>query len=115
MAEAVGTEFVEDGPTSAEREACDEVRRRATGMSHHESAEALEEAERAAAQLDGAAGDEAVDAADVRTRAALAEWERITDVLSAHGGPYAPETDPYVQGQLAGRRNRRGAGSGRVG
>ncbi|MET9698505.1 hypothetical protein ABZY31_16475 [Streptomyces sp. NPDC006529] len=100
MAEADDPQFVQDGPTSAEREACDEVRRLATGMSHHESAQALEEAEKAAE----AAGDP--DDPDVRTRATLAEWERITDVLSAHGGPYAPDTDPYVQGQLAGRRNR---------
>ncbi|MET3985329.1 hypothetical protein [Streptomyces sp. PvR034] len=102
METAEGPEFVQDGPTSVEREACDEVRRLAAGMSHHESAEALEAAEEAAGDL---------EAADLRTRATVAEWERITDVLSAHGGPYVPETDPYVQGQLTGRKNRRDATS----
>ncbi|MDX6760000.1 MULTISPECIES: hypothetical protein [Streptomyces] len=87
-------------PTPEERAARDRVRRRATGMTHHQSADALEAAEEAAGDL---------DAADTRTRAEVAEWRRITDLLFDHGGPYAPEADAYVQGQLTARRNRRAA------
>ncbi|MFF9984698.1 hypothetical protein [Streptomyces erythrochromogenes] len=87
-------------PTPEERAARDRVRRRATGMTHHQTADALEAAEESAGDL---------DAADIRTRAEVAEWRRITDLLFDHGGPYAPETDAYVQGQLTARRNRRAA------
>ncbi|MEU4360253.1 hypothetical protein ACFYNW_25280 [Streptomyces virginiae] len=86
-------------PTPEERAARDRVRRRATGMTHHQTADALEAAEEAADDL---------DAADTGTRAEAAEWRRITDLLFDHGGPYTPETDAYVQGQLTARRNRRG-------
>ncbi|WP_199885331.1 hypothetical protein [Streptomyces sp. CB00455] len=85
-------------PSPQERAARDRVRRQAGGMTHHETAEALEAAE-------DAAGDLA--AADAGTRAAVAEWQRITDVLFDHGGPYSPDTDAYVQGQLTARENRR--------
>ncbi|WP_405428225.1 hypothetical protein [Streptomyces erythrochromogenes] len=87
-------------PTPEERAARDRVRRRATGMTHHQTADALEAAEESAGDL---------DTADIRTRAEVAEWRRITDLLFDHGGPYAPETDAYVQGQLTARRNRRAA------
>ncbi|MFJ9549180.1 hypothetical protein [Streptomyces erythrochromogenes] len=87
-------------PTPEERAARDRVRRRATGMTHHQTADALEAAEESAGDL---------DAADTRTRAEVAEWRRITDLLFDHGGPYTPETDAYVQGQLTARRNRRAA------
>ncbi|KOU43099.1 hypothetical protein ADK53_06630 [Streptomyces sp. WM6373] len=86
-------------PTPEERAARDRVRRRATGMTHHQTADALEAAEEAAGDL---------DTADTDTRAEVAEWRRITDVLFDHGGPYAPETDAYVQGQLTARKNRCG-------
>ncbi|KJY16984.1 MULTISPECIES: hypothetical protein [Streptomyces] len=86
-------------PTPEERAARDRVRRRATGMTHHQTADALEAAEEAAGDL---------DTADTGTRAEIAEWRRITDVLFDHGGPYAPETDAYVQGQLTARKNRCG-------
>ncbi|WP_051807790.1 hypothetical protein [Streptomyces sp. NRRL F-2664] len=85
-------------PTPEERAARDRVRRRATGMTHHRTAQALEAAE-------DAAGD--VDAADPGTRAEVAEWRRITDLLFDHGGPYSPDADAYVQGQLTARRNHR--------
>ncbi|MEU6299416.1 hypothetical protein [Streptomyces erythrochromogenes] len=88
-------------PTPEERAARDRVRLRATGMTHHQTADALEDAEESAGDL---------DAADTATRATVAEWRRITDLLFDHGGPYAPETDAYVQGQLTARRNRQ-AGS----
>ncbi|MFE5681280.1 hypothetical protein ACFQ7B_41795 [Streptomyces erythrochromogenes] len=87
-------------PTPEERAARDRVRRRATGMTHHQTADALEAAEESAGDL---------GAADTRTRAEVAEWRRITDLLFDHGGPYAPETDAFVQGQLTARRNRRAA------
>ncbi len=83
-------------PTPEERRARDLVRRRAEGMTHHQTAEALEAAE--------ATGG--LEAADAGTRAEVAEWRRITDLLFDHGGPYTPETDAYVQGQLTARRNR---------
>ncbi|MDJ0383053.1 hypothetical protein [Streptomyces sp. G-G2] len=105
MAEADDPVFEDAGPTAEERAACDEVRRLATGMSHHESSEALEAAQKAAG-----GPDDRKDIDDL-TRATLAEWERIADVLDAHGGPYTPDTDPFVQGQLAGRKNRGGSGS----
>ncbi|MEW2585000.1 hypothetical protein [Streptomyces virginiae] len=85
-------------PAPEERAARDRVRRRAEGMTHHQTADALEAAEEAAGDL---------DTADTGTRAEVAEWRRITDVLFDHGGPYAPETDAFVQGQLTARKNRR--------
>ncbi|MFD6109119.1 hypothetical protein ACWGQT_35950 [Streptomyces yangpuensis] len=93
-------------PTPEERAARDRVRRRATGMTHHQIAEELEAAEDA---VERSAGDLA--AADSGTRAEVAEWRRITDLLFGHGGPYATEIDAYVQGQLTARRNRRAATS----
>ncbi|MGP3690143.1 hypothetical protein ACTVZO_36525 [Streptomyces sp. IBSNAI002] len=87
-------------PTPGERAARDRVRRRAEGMTHHQTAEALEAAEEAAGDL---------EAADAGTRAEVAEWQRITDLLFDHGGPYAPETDAFVQGQLTARQNRKRA------
>ncbi|MEC4575158.1 hypothetical protein [Streptomyces virginiae] len=85
-------------PTPEERAARDRVRRRAEGMTHHQTADALEAAEEAVGDL---------DAADTATRAEVAEWRRITDLLFDHGGPYAPETDAFVQGQLTARKNHR--------
>ncbi|GHB66504.1 hypothetical protein GCM10010347_40820 [Streptomyces cirratus] len=79
-------------PTPDEITARDRVRAEATGMTHHQTAAALERAEAAVA-----------DGADASTRAALAEWRRITDLLADHGGPYTPEADPYAQGQLTAR------------
>ncbi|WP_329196538.1 MULTISPECIES: hypothetical protein [unclassified Streptomyces] len=81
-------------PSPGETEARDRVRAEATGMTHHQTAAALERAEDAAAGGGGA---------DASTRAALAEWRRITDLLADHGGPYTPEADPYAQGQLTAR------------
>ncbi|MFD2122580.1 hypothetical protein ACFSNO_28955 [Streptomyces cirratus] len=52
-------------------------------MTHHQTAAALERAEAAVA-----------DGADASTRAALAEWRRITDLLADHGGPYTPRPTP---------------------
>ncbi|MEU7063968.1 hypothetical protein ACIA6C_20460 [Streptomyces sp. NPDC051578] len=83
-------------PSPGEIEARDRVRAEATGMTHHQTAAALERAEDAVAGGDGAD-------ADASTRAALAEWRRITDLLADHGGPYTPEADPYAQGQLSAR------------
>ncbi|MFG2342177.1 hypothetical protein [Streptomyces yangpuensis] len=93
-------------PTPEERVARDRVRRRATGMTHHQTAQALDAAEEAAER---SAGDLA--AADPGIRAEVAEWRRITELLFDHGGPYATETDAYVQGQLTARGNRRAATS----
>ncbi|MGW6952910.1 hypothetical protein [Streptomyces xanthophaeus] len=92
-------------PSDAERAARDRVRRRAAGMTHHETAAALEAAQEAAE----AAGDAATLRADEEARATVSEWQRITDVLFDHGGPYSPDTDAFVQGQLTARGNRRRA------
>ncbi|MEU3723242.1 hypothetical protein [Streptomyces sp. NPDC031705] len=85
-------------PTPEEHAAVDRVRRRATGMTHHQASEALE-------ALEETAGDDP-SAADAGTRAEVAEWQRITDLLYDHGGPYTPDSDAYVQGQLTARENR---------
>ncbi|MFF5703828.1 hypothetical protein ACFY7H_15165 [Streptomyces sp. NPDC012794] len=85
-------------PTPAERAARDRVRRRAEGMTHHRAADALHAARQAAGDL---------TAADAATRAEVAEWQRITDALFDHGGPYTTEADAYVQGELTARREAR--------
>ncbi|MER5417026.1 hypothetical protein [Streptomyces virginiae] len=85
-------------PAHAEIEARRRVRERATGLTHHEAQAALE-----AVLAD--AGD--LESADASVRAEAAEWQRISDLLFDHGGPYAPETDAYVQGQLTAREHHR--------
>ncbi|MFI7352938.1 hypothetical protein ACIBTP_03220 [Streptomyces avidinii] len=85
-------------PAAAEIVARQRVRDRATGLTHHEAHAALE-----AVLAD--AGD--LESADVSVRAGAAEWQRITDLLLDHGGPYAPDTDAYVQGQLTAREHHR--------
>lgn len=106
-------------PSEAERAARARVRERATGMSHHQSAEALEAAEQALAEAEEAVGEGAgegggkvpgqgsgevdPEGADGAARAAVAEWRRITELLFDHGGPYSPDTDAFVQGQLTAR------------
>ncbi|MER5872763.1 hypothetical protein [Streptomyces sp. NPDC002044] len=87
-------------PSGAERAARDRVRRTATGMKHHETAAAQEAAEEAAGDL---------ERADEATAATVAEWRRITGLLVDHGGPYAPHTDAFVQGQMTARENRANA------
>ncbi|MEU3059612.1 hypothetical protein AB0P12_11985 [Streptomyces subrutilus] len=95
MTEDEATEAHE--PSDAERAARDVVRRQAVGMTHHETAAALEAAEETAGDLEGA---------DDATLATVTEWQRITDLLVDHGGPYSPDTDAFVQGQLTARENR---------
>ncbi|MFI1648975.1 hypothetical protein ACH4XT_18820 [Streptomyces avidinii] len=85
-------------PAAAEIAARRRVRDRATGLTHHEAHAALE-------AVLAEAGD--LDSADASVRAEAAEWQRITDLLLDHGGPYAPETDAYVQGQLTAREHHR--------
>jgi hypothetical protein len=86
-----------DGPTGDERAAWEDVRRRATGMSHHES-KAARDAARHAARSRTLTGDAAV-----RANAEVEEWERVTDALADHAGTYDPEIDPFVQGEKAAR------------
>ncbi|GHE61384.1 hypothetical protein [Streptomyces vinaceus] len=85
-------------PAAAEIEARRRVRDRATGMTHHAARAALE-----AVLAD--TGD--LESADAGARAEAAEWQRISDLLLDHGGPYAPDTDAYVQGQLTARHHHR--------
>ncbi|MFJ7269519.1 hypothetical protein ACIQV3_23220 [Streptomyces sp. NPDC099050] len=98
-------------PSDAERAARADVRERATGLAHHDAESALEAAEAAAAE--GAGGD--LELADAATRAAVAEWRRITELLFDHGGPYSPGTDAFVQGQLAAREAHADSGQDPVG
>ncbi|WP_063779725.1 hypothetical protein [Streptomyces sp. AcH 505] len=76
------------------------VRQRAQGMTHHQVAAALDEAKEA----DGPADDE-------RGSAEIAEWERIEELLADHDGPYDPDSDPFVQGELTARAGREAAES----
>ncbi|MCX5074555.1 hypothetical protein ACWGCI_12465 [Streptomyces sp. NPDC054949] len=85
-------------PSAGEVAARDRVRARAEGMAHHEAAAALEAALKAAGDL---------SRADAPTRAAVAEWQRLTDHLLDHGGPYSTGSDAYVQGQLTARDSHR--------
>ncbi|MER5758164.1 hypothetical protein [Streptomyces sp. NPDC002082] len=85
-------------PSDAERAARARVRDQAVGLTHHETEEALEAAEAAAVET---AGD--LENADAATRAAVAEWRRITELLFDHGGPYSPDMDAFLQGQLTAR------------
>ncbi|MFI1149687.1 MULTISPECIES: hypothetical protein [Streptomyces] len=85
-------------PDAAEVEARRQVRDLATGMTHHEAEAALE-------GVLADAGD--LESADAAVRAEAAEWQRITDLLLDHGGPYTPDTDAYVQGQLTARDHHR--------
>ncbi|MFI6147128.1 hypothetical protein [Streptomyces sp. NPDC051109] len=85
-------------PAPGEIEARDRVRAAATGMTHRQAAAELETALEAV-------GDWAD--ADASVRAAVAEWQRVTDLTLDHGGPYTPDTDSYVQGQLAARARHR--------
>ncbi|MFD9377169.1 hypothetical protein ACFWBH_16780 [Streptomyces sp. NPDC059999] len=81
-------------PSAGEVAARDRVRTKAEGMAHHEAAAALEAALKSAGDL---------SRADAPTRAAVAEWQRLTDLLLDHGGPYSTGSDAYVQGQLTAR------------
>ncbi|GHE25996.1 hypothetical protein [Streptomyces hydrogenans] len=75
------------------------VRRRAKGMDATAVATALEDA-RFDARQDSRHEDLADD---VRSRAELAEWERLGQLLAAApaGTAYDPDTDPAVQDELA--------------
>ncbi|MCP3759279.1 hypothetical protein [Streptomyces sp. TBY4] len=95
-------------PSEAERAARAEVRKQATGLTHHDTESALEAAEAAAEETSGA-----LENADDATRATVAEWRRITDLLFDHGGPYSPDTDAFVQGQLTAREADADSGRGR--
>lgn len=87
-------------PSAPEEAAWERVRRSATGMRHHEAKTATETARRIAEDAPRP-GQDAVIA-----RAEVEEWERITETLTVHAGSYDPESDPYVQGQRAGRARR---------
>ncbi|MFI0967982.1 hypothetical protein ACH4S8_42550 [Streptomyces sp. NPDC021080] len=87
-------------PSEREHAVWDRVRRAATGMNHHQAKAALGAARKAVEDTSADGGT----TADTRTEAD--EWERITDALADHAGPYDPATDPFVQGQLAARSHR---------
>ncbi|MFF7886315.1 hypothetical protein ACFZDJ_18860 [Streptomyces sp. NPDC007896] len=87
-------------PSDEERAAWARVRRSATGMGHHEARPALAVA-RKAARSGALTGRGAVVA-----RAEAEEWERVTETLADHAGPYDPADDPFVQGEQDARDGR---------
>jgi hypothetical protein len=87
-------------PSDEERAAWERVRRSATGMRHHEAKAALDAA-RKTARNGSLTGREALIA-----RVEAEEWERVTDTLVDHAGPFDPAADPFVQGELAARALR---------
>ncbi|MFF2512594.1 hypothetical protein [Streptomyces sp. NPDC058086] len=87
-------------PSDEERAAWARVRRSATGMGHHEARSALAIALKAA-RSGGLTGRGAVVA-----RAETEEWERVTETLADHAGPYEPADDPFVQGEQDARDGR---------
>ncbi|MCZ4124813.1 hypothetical protein [Streptomyces sp. H39-S7] len=78
------------------------IRRAARGMAHHEAEDALGRAQ--AEVAGGEDGDE-----DGPVSPAVEEWERIVDLLTTHAGPYDPDSDPFVQGELTAQANREAA------
>ncbi|WP_424215157.1 hypothetical protein ACN20G_25555 [Streptomyces sp. BI20] len=86
---AVEQEAALEAPGPAEHAQVDRVRATARGLDHERAEEALEQAR---AREDPAP--------------VVEEWERIVETLTTHRGPYDPDVDPFVQGQLAGRENR---------
>ncbi|MEV5432430.1 hypothetical protein [Streptomyces sp. NPDC052701] len=76
------------------------MRRRAAGMAATEAAAALEDA-RLQQHMDR---DREDLADDERSPAEVGECERITQLLTATGGVYDPETDAVVQDELAADR-----------
>lgn len=102
------------GTTGSETDAVDEahavrssVRRAARGMAHHEAEEALEKAQSEEDGGEQGAGGEDGEGGPVGP--AVEEWERIVDLLTTHAGPYDPDSDPFVQGELTAHANRRAA------
>lgn len=80
------------------------VRRSARGMAHHEAEEALEKA-----RSEEDSGEHGEDGEDDPISPAVEEWERIVDLLTTHAGPYDPDSDPFVQGELTAHANRAAA------
>lgn len=87
-------------PADEERAAWARVRRSATGMGHHEARSALAVARKAAR------GGALTDRGAVVARAEAEEWERVTETLADHAGPYDPADDPFVQGEQDARDGR---------
>ncbi|MCM2423520.1 hypothetical protein [Streptomyces sp. RKAG293] len=103
------------GTTGSETDSFDEahavrssVRRAARGMAHHEAEEELEKAQ---SEEDGGkqGGEQGEDGEDGPISPAVEEWERIVDLLTTHAGPYDPDSDPFVQGELTAHANRKAA------
>lgn len=82
------------------------IRRTARGMAHHEAEEELERARSADTGGDDGGKDGGEDGP---VGPAVEEWERIVDLLTTHAGPYDPDTDPFVQGELTAQANQAAA------
>ncbi|MFJ1598045.1 hypothetical protein [Streptomyces sp. NPDC088261] len=97
--------------TAEEKAGRHAVRGRARGLSHHEVAAALEDAQSRLPEEDSDGGEEEATADPSRARALaeVEEWERIEALLAVHAGTYDPDTDAFVQGGLAGEADRRAA------
>ncbi|MEV8565902.1 hypothetical protein AB0436_10040 [Streptomyces sp. NPDC051322] len=86
-----------------------EVRTQARGLTHHQVKAAFKEAQ---SQLpEDPADDEKTDGA-ARARAELEEWRRIARLLADQAGPYDPDTDAFLQGELAAEADREAAERG---
>ncbi|MEV6653618.1 hypothetical protein [Streptomyces sp. NPDC051219] len=86
-------------PTDAERALWSSIRKQASGKSHREVKAALEAAKGEAGRTPQTDGGRCA-------RAQIDEWERILETLADHDGPYDPDADPFVQGQLMGQHDR---------
>lgn len=83
------------------------IRRTARDMAHHEAEEELEKARSEDSGGEGDGEDGAGE--DGPVSPAVEEWERIVTLLTTHAGPYDPDTDPFVQGELTAQANRAAA------
>lgn len=90
-------------PTDEQRAGWHSVQQRSKGLTHHQAKAALEAARLAAEKNSRHDGPEREN---TRAEAEIEEWERITEALADHAGRYDPDTDPFVQGELAGQADR---------
>ncbi|WP_328335109.1 MULTISPECIES: hypothetical protein [unclassified Streptomyces] len=90
-------------PSDEQRAGWRSVQQRAKGLNHHQAKAALEAARQKAEESSRRDGPEREQ---FRAEAEIEEWERIAEALADHAGRYDPDTDPFVQGELAGQADR---------
>ena len=79
------------------------VRMRARGLTHHQVKAAFKEAR---SRLPEDPAEDGKTDGVARARAELEEWRRIARLLADEAGPYDPDTDAFLQGELAGEADR---------